>query len=1221
MRRNKSDKKSFQSRFLRIEPLESRDLLSASFPTQSFSLETSQVVESTEGEVAEFSDNASLLNGDGSEWYVLPSAGLNPSAVEQELLERINLFRTDPSGELERIFSTATSDSLVARNSLVNAAISLTSYPVNSLDVFLEEMSSIEPAAPLAFNYSLSTAASSHTSYMKARNDISHQCAGEDSLDKRVSKTGFEPGSDSEGEISVSENIGGGFMERDGWSVASYIEAAFSVDWGVPEHTHRDSMVNAAYSEIGISVQQTNKSVGPYLVTCDFGTSVDGVRTDGAFLLGVVYDDADNDRFYDVGEGLGQAFLCIERIDGAQTESVTISSWDSGGYQIFLLNGSYRVSVSGEGFSNTITKNITISDGTNVKLDFTTGEVGEFAPVIDLNGDEDGYNWSVVYEEGREEPLDIFTTGKLTITDDDSAYLYGAKVVFGDLPDSSKETLDFETTDDNFDILFDYNAKTISISGTGTLEDYENIIASLTYFNTSEICDLSERTFHFSVFDGKNWSDEAVLTLTIHPTKLPQMTVKDLFVYEGDVGAKVVNFEVELDSPARLDVSFNYNVAPGGTAVEGEQFVISKGDPLVIRQGETRAQIECYIIGNYEALKSEGLLPTEDGFENPFTNFFIEIVDLENAYLTNENALAKGTIYDDDSPIILGSVDRYAYSKILTTDNSQRRYVFTLTPEDSGLFSWTTDTIGALESSSITIREHSLESDPIKVSNIVRNDSIVQWVADPTVEYWITVESDADISLISAKLLTIDLEGRALVDPLLEDTDSRLVELMWDADALQLNVGDVLWSFDGDYSRVNTFVTRRSDVDFSINAIPFSSGAVYSGDDSVNISYGENRVASIIGSTVVNFNGSDENEQIVLSGTQGDDYLFYSNGTGYFLRSDGMKYLFNGVNEVVVDGISGNNIAIIEDSAENDRFKTINGEISLAGGGFSLVGKNFTEIDARFIHGGEDEYYAMDYGDDTTASLSRNCAIISGFFQTNSTESDITPNSTATLDTVDRVYDYVIKASGYSHFILDPYETIGSVIMHGDGRSDSYYDVTVGNLSFYGNRSSSRASVSRVKSLTVSGIYPTQYDYLTVNLPDSYQAYVDGEYLVVVDAQTNWILNIPFDKVISSSLLGDSSVPFFTPTCDDSLSNAEVDVRQDAFVVDSLYVDTKAGKSVILENEIRDVLDDVDTVDAIFSTWDEGDECFLETAFYGEEFHNQNDVFKILKSLKQSGKR
>ena len=227
---------------------------------------------------------------ESSQWYTRV-INVNPSAEEQELLEQINRLRTDPQGELDRIFSNYDDDTLVARNSLVNDAIKLNSYPKDSVESFLDMWSAMTAQAPLAFNTNLESAASSHSSYMKARNDVSHKCSGEDSLAVRVSKAGFESGIEADGSLAISENIGGCFSVNGDYSVASYMLAAFAVDWGVPTHEHLDAMVNAAYSEIGVSIMQTSKSIGPYVVTCDFGSSTEGVRTDGAYLLGVVYDE------------------------------------------------------------------------------------------------------------------------------------------------------------------------------------------------------------------------------------------------------------------------------------------------------------------------------------------------------------------------------------------------------------------------------------------------------------------------------------------------------------------------------------------------------------------------------------------------------------------------------------------------------------------------------------------------------------------------------------------------------------------------------------------------------------------------------------------------------------------------------------------------------------------------------------------------------------------
>ena len=118
---------------------------------------------------------------DTTSWYTHVT-GVNPSANEQELLEQINRLRTDPQGELDRIFSYYDDDVLVARNSLVNDAIKLNSYPKDSIEDFLEMWANLTAQAPLAFNSSLEQAAGNHSTYMKTRNDVSHKCAGEDAL-------------------------------------------------------------------------------------------------------------------------------------------------------------------------------------------------------------------------------------------------------------------------------------------------------------------------------------------------------------------------------------------------------------------------------------------------------------------------------------------------------------------------------------------------------------------------------------------------------------------------------------------------------------------------------------------------------------------------------------------------------------------------------------------------------------------------------------------------------------------------------------------------------------------------------------------------------------------------------------------------------------------------------------------------------------------------------
>ncbi|MBQ1277188.1 MAG: hypothetical protein IIY07_00925, partial [Thermoguttaceae bacterium] len=377
MKSRAKNRRNADARRLRFETLETRRLLAVDLaPINPEYVEAASAVSSvapvaTDEIVAV--DSAAVAST--PDWFVRETT-LDASPAEQELLERINRFRADPAGELERIFKSITEKKLTARNPLVNDALSLYQYPKNSIETFLKEWAALESAPPLAVNSALDAAAATHNRAMISRNDVSHQTSGEKALADRVASAGFESGlTNADGSAALGENVGGSFAANGSFSVASFIFEAFAVDWGVPTHAHRDAMMNSAFTEIGVSISSTSKAVGPYVATTDFGTSVLGARTDGAYLLGVVFDDSDRDLFYDAGEGLGGATLTIERLDGSETpQKIEITSATAGGYQVFLLNGTYRVTVEGEGFASPVTKTVSINDGVNAKLYFRTAD-------------------------------------------------------------------------------------------------------------------------------------------------------------------------------------------------------------------------------------------------------------------------------------------------------------------------------------------------------------------------------------------------------------------------------------------------------------------------------------------------------------------------------------------------------------------------------------------------------------------------------------------------------------------------------------------------------------------------------------------------------------------------------------------------------------------------------------------------------------------------------
>ncbi len=124
---------------------------------------------------------------------------------------------------------------------------------------------------------------------------------------------------------------------------------AFLMDWGVPSDGHRINIqqpgVSAqnAYTSVGIGLVQTaasNPSFGPMVITQDFGSQANTQ----AQVVGVAYNDNAGTGFYLPGEGQGGV-----QIDAVNLQTGAVSStqtWDSGGYELALAPGQYRIIAS-----------------------------------------------------------------------------------------------------------------------------------------------------------------------------------------------------------------------------------------------------------------------------------------------------------------------------------------------------------------------------------------------------------------------------------------------------------------------------------------------------------------------------------------------------------------------------------------------------------------------------------------------------------------------------------------------------------------------------------------------------------------------------------------------------------------------------------------------------------------------------------------------------------
>ncbi len=213
------------------------------------------------------------------------------------------------------------------------------------------------PQPPLAWNQDLANAAQSQSQYEASNQVQSHTGSDGSTTSQRIQQAGYGNAT-SNGENTYAY----------GTSVMESMQA-FLMDWGVPSDGHRINIQQPgvspsdAYQSVGIGMVSTNNaSVGPMVVTQDFGSQSNAQ----AQLVGVAYTDNNGSNFYQPGEGQGGI-----QIDAVNLQTGAVSStqtWDSGGYELSLAPGQYRIIASQ---NDTVIQTSTITmNNVNVEQDF-----------------------------------------------------------------------------------------------------------------------------------------------------------------------------------------------------------------------------------------------------------------------------------------------------------------------------------------------------------------------------------------------------------------------------------------------------------------------------------------------------------------------------------------------------------------------------------------------------------------------------------------------------------------------------------------------------------------------------------------------------------------------------------------------------------------------------------------------------------------------------------
>ncbi len=295
----------------------------------------------------------------------------NNLAEAQLELELINEARLNPMANAARYITSYAP--LTSSNQEVQNNFNF--WNVNGT-VLQSQFSQLQPVDPLAWNDTLAATALAHDNVEIDANRVDHVIGSEKSIGDRISLAGYH-GTNA---TYMGENIEGQFHDP----MAAH--ASFMVDWGNPGLGHRDNImgINTAanpyasnYREIGIAAVDTavQSNIGPFVVTEDFG----GRGSSGVFITGVAYNDTDHNRFYSVGEGLGNL--------GASLGGASVNSSSAGGYTLATsLTGLQTLTYTGAGLAAPVQVTANLVDGHNYKIDVIDGHTLQTSVSATISG-------------------------------------------------------------------------------------------------------------------------------------------------------------------------------------------------------------------------------------------------------------------------------------------------------------------------------------------------------------------------------------------------------------------------------------------------------------------------------------------------------------------------------------------------------------------------------------------------------------------------------------------------------------------------------------------------------------------------------------------------------------------------------------------------------------------------------------------------------------------
>ncbi|NIW45887.1 MAG: hypothetical protein GWN30_14415, partial [Gammaproteobacteria bacterium] len=143
-------------------------------------------------------------------------------------------------------------------------------------------------------------------------------------------------------------------------------------------------------------------------------------------------------------------------------------------------------------------------------MDFQFNE----APTLDLNGNAPGINYTTTFTQTNT-PVAIVDNNSLTVSDIDNTILNSASITITNLLDGMAEMLTIDTTGTNISASHDNGAGVLTLIGTDTVTNYQQVLRTAAYNNSTTNLNTNSRIIYFTINDGASNSALALTVVTI----------------------------------------------------------------------------------------------------------------------------------------------------------------------------------------------------------------------------------------------------------------------------------------------------------------------------------------------------------------------------------------------------------------------------------------------------------------------------------------------------------------------------------------------------------------------------------------------------------------------------------------------------------------------------------------------------------------------------------